>query len=112
PNYEMPSLYRECDIYVQPSIVEPYGIAVLEAMACGKPVIGAKVGGMRDTIKDGETGFLVEPGSPNELAEAILKMQDRKSTHIMGKKARIRVEYEFDWMKIAHDYIDLMETLK
>lgn len=112
PNYEMPSLYRECDIYVQPSIVEPYGIAVLEAMACGKPVIGTKVGGMMDTIKDGETGFLVEPGSPNELAEVILKMQDRKSTHIMGKKARKRVEYEFDWIKIAHDYIDLMETLK
>lgn len=61
PNYKMPFVYGDCDIYVQPSIIEPYGIAVLEAMACGKPVIGTKVSGMRDTIRDGETGVLVNP---------------------------------------------------
>ena len=53
PNYEMAHVYSSCDIYVQPSIIEPFGIAVLEAMACGNPVVSSNVGGMRDTVVDG-----------------------------------------------------------
>ena len=56
-HHEIPALYAECDVYAQPSIVEPYGIAVLEAMACGKPVVGTRVGGILDTMKDGGLGF-------------------------------------------------------
>ncbi|RLI76664.1 glycosyltransferase family 1 protein, partial [Archaeoglobales archaeon] len=44
----VPQVYSLCDIYVQPSVIEPYGIAVLEAMACKKPVVGTSVGGMLD----------------------------------------------------------------
>ncbi|MDD5617219.1 MAG: glycosyltransferase family 4 protein, partial [Candidatus Methanoperedens sp.] len=75
PNYEMPELYSQCDIYVQPSIIEPYGIAVLEAMACGKPVVGTNVGGMRDTINE-KTGFLADPGNSEEIAEYIKILYD------------------------------------
>lgn len=111
PNHEMPSLYRECDVYVQPSIIEPYGIAVLEAMACGKPVIGTKVGGMMDTIKDGETGFLVEPRNAKELADKIMILRDEDKRAEMGIRAREWVVENFDWMVIGKRYQEIIESL-
>jgi glycosyltransferase involved in cell wall biosynthesis len=111
PNYEMPDLYAECDVYVQPSVIEPYGIAVLEAMACGKPVVGSKVGGMIDTIKDGESGFLADPGNPDQLAEKILLFKDKSLCEKFGKAARKRVENKFDWLKIAHQYQEILDKI-
>lgn len=110
PNEEMPYLYAECDIYVQPSLIEPYGITVLEAMACEKPVIGTRVGGILDTVKDDETGLLVPPGNSEELAEAIVKLSDDKTRHIMGKNARRRAIENFDWGIIAGRYDELLKS--
>lgn len=111
PNYEMPFLYRECDVYVQPSIIEPYGIAVLEAMACGKPVIGTKVGGMLDTIKDGETGFLVEARNAEEIADRIIVLRGESKRAEMGKSAREGVVDNFDWMTIGKRYQEVVEEV-
>ena len=111
PNYEMPSLYSECDIYVQPSIIEPYGIAVLEAMACGKPVIGTKVGGMMDTIKEGETGFLVEPGNAEEIADRIMILRDENKRAEMGIRGRKWVVDNFDWVAIGKGYKEVIGKL-
>lgn len=111
PNYEIPKLYSECDIYIQPSIVEPYGIAVVEAMACGKPVIGTKIGGMRDTVLDEETGFLVKPGDPAELAGRITMLRDDELRRELGARARARVEKEFDWKYIASRYQELIDVI-
>lgn len=109
PNHKMPELYAECDVYVQPSIVEPFGIAVLEAMACGKPVIGTKVGGMIDTIVDGETGFLVNPKDSKELAERIIMLKDEKPRKKLGKNARERAVKHFDWKEIGLEYQKLLK---
>ena len=79
--------YSSCDIYVQPSIIEPYGIGVLEAMACGRPVVGTNVGGMLDTIEHGKR-FRAEPRNPKELAEYIMRLSDDKLRKRMGKNAR------------------------
>ena len=111
PNYKMPELFAECDVYVQSSIVEPYGIAVLEAMSCGKPVIGTKVGGMMDTISDGECGFLVSSGNPSQLAEKLLMLRNKSLRDKFGKAARIRVQNKFDWIKIASEYQKILEKL-
>ena len=111
PNYEMPHLYSECDIYVQPSVMEPYGIAVLEAMSCGKPVIGTRVGGMLDTIVDGMTGFLVAPRDPRQLAHAIVELSDAGVRHSMGTNARRRIVETFDWTVIAGRYDQLLKGL-
>jgi len=111
PNYEMPFLYRECDVYVQPSIIEPYGIAVLEAMACGKPVIGTKVGGMLDTVKDGETGFLVDPGNAEEITDRIMILKDENKREGMGRRARKWVVENFDWTVIGKRYQEVIEDL-
>lgn len=109
PNEKMPYLYSECDIYVQPSLIEPYGITVLEAMACEKPVIGTKVGGMLDTIEDAEAGLLVLPANSEDLAEAIIKLSDDRMRHRMGKNARRRVIENFDWRIIAARYDELLK---
>jgi len=111
PNEEMPCLYSECDIYVQPSIIEPFGTAVLEAMACAKPVIGTRVGGMLDTIVDGMTGFLVAPRDPEQLGHAILELSDARVRHPMGTNARRRIVETFDWMVIAGRYDQLIKGL-
>lgn len=111
PNYEMPFLYSDCDVYVQPSTIEPYGIVVLEAMSCEKPVIGSKVGGMLDTIKDGETGYLVEPGNAKEIANKIMMLRNGVKKAEMGRKAREWVVDNFDWMLIGKRYQEIIEEL-
>jgi glycosyltransferase involved in cell wall biosynthesis len=111
PNYEMPQLYGACDIYVQPSIIEPYGIAVLEAMACGKAVIGTRVGGMLDTIKNGKTGFLVAPKNAEEIADRIMILKNEDKRDEMGKKARKWVVENFDWRVIGERYQEVVEEL-
>lgn len=111
PNYKMSELYAECDIYVQPSIIEPYGIAVLEAMGCGKPVVGTKVGGMLDTIKDKECGFLVDSRSSDQLAEKILLLGNETLREDFGKAARKRVQDKFDLLKIANEYQKILDEL-
>ncbi len=109
PNTQMPPVYTSCDVYVQPSVVEPYGIAVLEAMACGRPVVCARVGGMMDTVDDGVTGFLVPPGDPEALAEKLLMLAaDSGLRAAMGAAARTRVERQFDWPVIAQQYMDII----
>jgi len=112
PNTQMPPVYSSCDIYVQPSTVEPYGIAVLEAMGCGRPVICSRVGGMTDTVEDGVTGFLVPPANPEALAEKIMLLAaDGRRRNDMGQAARQRVETQFDWPIIARQYMAIIEDI-
>ncbi len=110
PNEEMPQVYSSCDIYVQPSIIEPYGIAVLEAMACGKPVVGTNVGGMLDTIAHGNTGFRAKPANYEEIAKHILLLSDNKLRRKMGKNARRRAE-KFDWIEVSRKYLKLIKDI-
>lgn len=110
PNHMMPELYAECDVYVQPSIIEPYGIAVLEAMACGKPVVGTGVGGMLDTIDNERTGILVELGDSEALAEALIRLHDDGMRKKMGDGGRKRAE-DFDWEAIGRKYMELLSRV-
>jgi glycogen(starch) synthase len=66
--------YEKCDIFVAPSKFESFGLIFLEAMSCGKPVIGTNTGGIPEVIKDGINGLLVTPDDPQELASAIQKL--------------------------------------
>jgi glycosyltransferase involved in cell wall biosynthesis len=112
PNYEMPPVYSSADVYVQPSVVEPYGIAVLEAMACGKPTVCTRVGGMMDTVDDHETGFLVKPADPGALSEVLIELSnDRMEMQRMGALARERAVAKFDWPVIAKAYKELLDEI-
>lgn len=67
-------LYREADIYVLPSLSEGVPKVVFEAMACGLPIIATRVGGITDIVKDRKTGLLVDPRSPEQIAQAIERL--------------------------------------
>ena len=83
---------------VMPSLSESFGVAVLEAGACGRPAISTRVGGIPEVVKDGETGILVPPGSVNALASAILTLaQDTDKCRRMGEASRVFVEREYQW---------------
>jgi len=70
------SLMAAADVYVHPSTVEAFGVALLEAMALGRPVVATAVGGVTELVKDGETGILVPPGDPDALAAGIERLLD------------------------------------
>jgi D-inositol-3-phosphate glycosyltransferase len=90
--------YGAGDVAVTTPWYEPFGLTPLEGMACGRPVVGAAVGGIAYTIADGETGFLVPPRDPEALAERLrLLLTDPTLRERMGCAARARVEREFTW---------------
>jgi glycosyltransferase involved in cell wall biosynthesis len=94
---DVPFYYALSDIVVVPSLQEAFGLVVSEAMACGKPVIGSNLGGIRDQIVDGQTGYLVEPRNPLKIAEKILLLADNpEQAKRMGLKGRRLVEEKFD----------------
>lgn len=101
PN-ELRYYYSAGDVAVTTPWYEPFGLTPLEAMACGRPIIGSEVGGITYTIKDGETGFLVPPRSPEALATRLrdLLAQPELCARI-GRNARTRVEREFTWSIVA-----------
>lgn len=111
---DIASYYSEADIFVLPSIIddrgdtEGLGVVFLEANACQTPVIGSKVGGIPDIIKNGVNGFLVEQKNPIELAAKIIKLaDDRTLRKQMGENGRKVVEENFDWDRIAKSIIDI-----
>lgn len=102
PNRELVGYYRAASVFVLPSYHEAFSKVCLEAMACGKPVVATRSGGLQEAVEDGETGFLIPYGSPPEIAEAIVTLlQDQALATKMGKKGRIRVENEFTWRAAA-----------
>lgn len=88
--------YRDCDVFVAPSLYESFGLIYIEAMAWRKPVIGCAVGGVPEVVRGGETGLLIKPGEQKELAKALIKLLSDNDLRIgMGKKGRMLVEEEF-----------------
>lgn len=112
PNAMMPQVYNGCDLYVQPSIVEPYGIAAVEAMSCGKPVIASRTGGLTDTVSYGRNGYLFKILDHDELAQQMLWVLQSGSTATrMGTEGRRRAVEEYDWAIIAKHYDNLIHEL-
>jgi len=120
-------LYSHAAVFVCPSIYEPFGIINLEAMACETAVVASAVGGIKEVVIDGETGFLVpleqmkespfEAINPEKFARDITQrvnelMRDRQLRERFGKAGRKRVEENFSWGAIAEKTKKLYETLK
>jgi D-inositol-3-phosphate glycosyltransferase len=99
---ELRDFYCAADVFVTTPWYEPFGMTPLEAMACGRPVIGANVGGIKFTVRDGETGFLVPPHDPDALAQKLACLyRDRAAAERMGGLGRRRAEAFFSWARVA-----------
>jgi glycosyltransferase involved in cell wall biosynthesis len=96
------SLYAACDAFSFPTCtaIECFGLSMVQAMACAKPVVGSRIDGIPEVIVDGETGYLVQPGNEEELSERLIQlMQDEHLRKRMGVAGRKRVEERFDQSK-------------
>ena len=109
---ELRCYYDAADVFVTTPWYEPFGITPLEAMACGTPVIGANVGGIKHTVVDGKTGFLVPPKQPGLLADRIsLLVNNQRLIDHMGKQALEHVHQHFTWEKVADKMLNLYQDL-
>jgi glycosyltransferase involved in cell wall biosynthesis len=99
---EIASYYTAADLFISTPWYEPFGITPLEAMACGTPVIGSKVGGIKFSVRHGETGYLVPPRDPDALAARIAELYaNPKLLAEFGRKAIGRVNDLFTWARVA-----------
>jgi alpha-maltose-1-phosphate synthase len=118
--------YAHAAVFCCPSIYEPFGIINLEAMACGTAVVASAVGGIKEVVVDGETGFLVpleqmkespfEPLNPEKFSRDLAArinqlMKDRQLREKFGKAGRKRAEKYFSWSAIAQKTIALYQSL-
>jgi glycosyltransferase involved in cell wall biosynthesis len=112
PPTEVPYYDAMSDIVVVPSLQEAFGLVISEAMACGKPVIGTKVGGIPDQIIDSYNGFLVQPRDPKEIAEKILRLiENPEEAKRMGMNGRKIAEKKFDISKRIDRIVSLYVNL-
>jgi starch synthase len=127
PREHIIPLYSHAAVFICPSIYEPFGIINLEAMACGTPVVASAVGGIKEVVLPGETGFLVplDEKCPDDhkaraslrfakdLARAVNQLLDNpERRREMGIKARQRVLDEFSWTSIAKQTLEFYREVR
>jgi glycosyltransferase involved in cell wall biosynthesis len=99
------ALYQCCDLFVAPSLYESFGLIYLEAMNYGKPVVACRAGGVPEVVEDGTTGLLVDPASPDALAEAITSLLSSPvRLHDMGLAGRARLLERFTYRQMARGF--------
>ena len=109
---ELAACYAHCEMFALPSKGEGFGLVYLEAMACGKPVIGGAHGGAPEVIDDGKTGYLVPHGDAVQLATAIeTLLADPALEQEMGRRGRQRVENEFRFSVFAKSFRKILREL-
>ena len=100
---ELKTFYNAADLFVSTPWYEPFGITPVEAMACGIPVVGSRVGGIKFTVRDAETGYLVPPDDPAALAERIAHLyRNPKLLSVFGRQAIRRANDLFTWERVAN----------
>ncbi len=109
---EIRNFYCASDVFETVPWYEPFGITPLESMACGRPVIGSKVGGIQFTVRNGETGFHVPPHSPESIGERLLQLyHDPRLCEQLGRQALTWVRARFTWRQVAEELADIYAEL-
>lgn len=100
---ELPPVYTASDVLVLPSeCQESFGMVLIEAMACGVPVIASRLPGSRSVVLEGQTGWLVTPSHPNDLRDKLcLALEDPVRRRAMGLRGRKHVEETFSWTAVV-----------
>ena len=108
---ELPVYYSAADVCVVPSFYESFGLAALESMACGTPVVASRVGGLSTVIQHGSTGYLKSWRCPEAFANSLEMLISSKSLqHSMGLAARRRAE-DMSWDKVAEQIAGIYDIL-
>src|SRR5207247_2348885 len=113
PDDELPALYNAVDVYVGASrrydlLAEGFGIAIVEASACGLPVVGGRAGGVPDAVRDGETGILVDPDDAAAVAHGITRLlDDAELRRRMGAAGGRAVETYYNWDRVARELTEI-----
>ncbi len=112
PRAELKEWYAAADLFVTTPWYEPFGITPVEAMACGTPVIGSRVGGIQYTVADGVTGLLVPPRDPDALGEAAARLLlDEGERRRMGANAVRRAGDLFTWDGVVEALQEVYERV-
>ncbi|NUE02288.1 glycosyltransferase family 4 protein [Halorubraceae archaeon YAN] len=108
---EVPNYLRSADGFVLSSLREGFGLVVAEAMACELPVVATNTGGPSEIVDDGKTGFLVEKGSPKDLADKMQKVMDLppEDRDVFGKYGRQRIKDHYSLEQTVSEWIDIYE---
>lgn len=110
--HDIASWLHAADVVVAPSRREAFGMSVAEAMACGKPVVASRVGGLPEVVDDGVTGLLVDPGDPRKLADAVRSLlEDRDLRTRMGRAGRDRFQTSFTRQVTTDRMVSLWKEL-
>ncbi len=104
-NPELIQAFHACDVFVLPSMHEPFGIVVLEAWSCGKPVIVSRVGGLQALVREGETGFFIDPNTSNAPMDLAMKLNrfaaEPELKSQVGANGLREARLKYDWAQIG-----------
>jgi glycosyltransferase involved in cell wall biosynthesis len=110
--HDVAAILQTCDMLVRPSLLEGMPLTVLEAMACGLPVVATPVSGTAELVRHGENGLFVRPADPTSLARAILRLvEDEPLREAQGRKARRLVERDYSWDAVAEKTLAVYREL-
>ncbi len=109
---ELKYYYSAAHVFISTPWYEPFGITPLEAMACGTPVIGARVGGIKHTVVDDETGYLVPPKDPKSIADRLIDLyRDPAKLERFRRNSLRRVHEHFTWHKVSESLAGFYEQV-
>lgn len=105
-------IFKQCDIFVRPSLTEGMSLAVLEAMSCGLPVIATKVAGTPEIIINNKTGILIDVKNVQQLADSILRLfSDPELLQSLSRNARLFVEKHYNWDRVTKLTLQVYEKM-
>jgi glycosyltransferase involved in cell wall biosynthesis len=112
PHQDIPKYHNMLDVSVSVSNSESFGVAIIEASACGKPVVVSNVGGLPEVVEDGVTGIIVPPRNAEATANAIERLVLNKELRLqMGKAGRERVKRLYNWDDNVKQMINIYKEI-
>jgi phosphatidylinositol alpha-1,6-mannosyltransferase len=113
---EMIHCYQQCDLFILPNRtigndIEGFGMVLVEAQSCGKPVIAGDSGGTSETLVDGQTGFIIDATKPEPIVSAVISiLNDEQKLTTMAEQARLHVQSSLDWQPLVGQAISIFKS--